>query len=459
MNHSIQRLPKVSFLVGTLSLMAMMACEPETISGGGTATPTPSPVNPPGTGDPSGGTTVPGAPPPDTAAPVDSLGFFVQLVDRKDVMPYWEHQGGPTQTHDFDSKCVVATDETSPSKLDIQCTVDAMEEDVFYNGVDFQLHVPSKMCTFVHHQLYYYFRAPAGVGNPNIQYDVDANGSLGYDTNNDGVINTTIAARAAADLAIPYSSGPWTALDIDGAGQPACRWDYTHLVPPGPNCCEGSYTSRIRTWDTTLTTPAYVSRTTTGDWGGKASNCLAGPAVDDALGRNGWPLIHVNKVDGVGLNTKLTLSTPIEKVNHIPSANGPVIGTHYVANYYNSTDHSTNNTRAVPIAFTYKNPLSAFPNSVYSNGQGEAYWAECRDQASELKARIRVYVREWNTYNQFQLKAAGDPNVGGFESTPFGQYPNNDWMDWQDLSPNVLPSIAAGEASFKGYFTFFLGEN
>ena len=61
------------------------------------------------------------------------------------------------------------------------------------------------------------------------------------------------------------------------------------------------------------------------------------------------------------------------------------------------------------------------------------YWFECLDDASELIARIELFVREWNEEAEFDID--GDPNTTGWE-TEWEDEPIDDVGDWATVTPD-----------------------
>jgi hypothetical protein len=60
----------------------------------------------------------------------------------------------------------------------------------------------------------------------------------------------------------------------------------------------------------------------------------------------------------------------------------------------------------------------------------DTYEFQCLDTAKEIKNRIRLMIREWNTDADFV--EGGDPDAGGAEGS-FPAEPNNDYLDWNDF--------------------------
>jgi hypothetical protein len=315
----------------------------------------------------------------------DVAGFYMRVYDGSDIK-YYMHKAGT----DFDDECVVATDETDPTKKDITCVVDIPEEDLRFHGVSLQYNVPSTMCDYVWYMPYYFENYQLGIGPTALYYDIDRNGAICNDLggDNDG---TCDAGELLAD---------YTTSGLIG-DTPTCAYDFSAF--DGPNCCVGSYVVTGRDWNSGAN--AYTIREAVyGEWGGDPGSCLQGPAIEtQAKASSGWPLADIFYVKGEGLNKTYEPSSPIEKQ----------VGNVYLANYFDPTDHTS--------------PHAGYPAAL--NNTSRYYELRCLDRAHELNARIRVQIREWNEYSEWLLGATGDPDTTGTEAD-FPGFDINDFYDW-----------------------------
>jgi len=202
-------------------------------------------------------------------------------------------------------------------------------------------------------------------------------------------------------------------------GEPKCNFDHTQPDTDRPNCCTGKYSLVVRTWNGAGATPGYQSTSTLVDWGGKESNCLAGAAMDtQSRDKDGHPETDISYVEGTGLNRTYTINSPLKL---------QTFSNLYAANYFDPADHAPNTVPKghILIPFGYR-------SSPY-------YELDCLDRALEYKARIRIMIREWNTYSEWQKKGSGDSNVIGFEPNPWGAYGLGDLFDWGNF-PLVYPN-------------------
>lgn len=307
----------------------------------------------------------------------DAAGFYVRHVETAQYR-YLTHKGDTT----LDSECTAARGELAT------CYVEAEELDLHFNGLTLQYNVPSDMCSYLQFRSYYYFNRAAGFGPALVIVDTDAAGSVGVDPGNTGTV-----------------TGP--AL--------TCPFDYTSIE--GPNCCEGTYTSVSRTWDTTLTPPGYtISGTALNQrWGGDAKNCISGPAVDShPKNIAGFPVPLIYYVSGTGVNSLYPIKAPIgDRVSNI-----------YPSNYFSSADHGGG--ASIPTAVV--NPYYQF---------------SCLDTSHEVLSEIRVMVRDWNTTAAFTNIVLTPSNHGlmGTEPAPWDTLLNNDFRDWGDFL-NTYPALS-----------------
>jgi hypothetical protein len=141
-----------------------------------------------------------------------------------------------------------------------------------------------------------------------------------------------------------------------------------------------------------------------------------GPAVDtQSKSFFGWPLTDTYFVDGTGLNKTYDVAAPIKSLR---TANV------YVSNYFETADHA-----GAPVAGT----PAGMDTGVYTT-QGYYQWV-CVDRANEIKARIRLQVREWNTAAAFddRVNTPTGHSTTGNETSPVSGVPINDFEDWKDL--------------------------
>jgi hypothetical protein len=217
---------------------------------------------------------------------------------------------------------------------------------------------------------------------------------------------------------------------IDSAKNPQCAFDYSTLE--GPNCCTGKYTLTITSIDASGVPSTDIS---TAEWGGTPSECLDGPATTiDPKDGNGFPVYLYRFVEGIGTNNVFEVPKMLDNELTDPRKVGWNIS---AANYF---------TGPTPSPFLYPpHVFSAEGKAKLPSARRPAryYEVQCLDRAEEMRARIRVQLREWNDYTALQNRTAPGEDASGNENYYYEQYqtnyPYNDYWDWADMTTNTLP--------------------
>lgn len=329
-------------------------------------------------------------------------GFKISSVGT-DNFNYLIHKGTGAPTDNFSDECAVLS--TSSDK-DISCIIEARELDLFQFGAAVRVNVPQNLCEYVSVSRPYYYNFPPG------------NGPLIVIDNRLGSTDQTISGITAAAGTIKVGNDTKTSI--------YCDYDYgaegnLNYVQGGPNCCVGNYEVYTTSDQNIVSTPVKSS------WGGKVSNCLKGPAMQrdsfyTGLTSSGHPRSVIFPVLSSGMNEAYRILSP-ESLR---------LGSNvYTSNYFVSADHPNGGGR--PVCTMSVNGFQA--TNLY-------HQFTCYDRASEVKARIRVMIREWNTDTEYNLGAAGDPDTGGSEPS-FGNPANNDVGDMKDLGDTAPPSLSS----------------
>ncbi len=300
------------------------------------------------------------------------------------------------------------TDTSATAVRDIFCTMEAKEFDLAFNGVILKINIPPDMCSYVGFDPYYFYSWQAGQGPDFLSYDVSANGS---------VIAGSVVAKYGGPTGTDASS-----VVFFKDGSPSCIYDHTN--DEGPNCCYGKYSGVVRNFDTT--TGTFQSSTIDDKWGGAASNCLSGPAVEVNSGKdiNGFPLGFIYYTENVGISAEYSIAPRIGKQT---SSVG-------IANQFVSSDYPLNNPN-VPTAFLVPRGDPAVDKKEFL--PNPYYTIMCFDRAKEIKARLRLLIQEWNVDSEFakQGTANADPDTVGTEES-FPPFDKNDFFDWKDFAYN-----------------------
>ena len=369
-------------------------------------------------------------------------------------------------------QCRVDLDAVNPADRDIVCTTESTELDLMTLGLTMKFNVPTSLkCPYVFTMSPYFF-----------QYEPPRNDSAvnpstpAIEPQYVRVIENRLGASPTYSAVGYYDSGltqtnPYF-FSTGNSGSYRCGFDYT--LADGPNCCEGRYTEVNTLIDTEnpapgLTTYRQVS------WGGKRSSCLNGPALALNRGPSGWPVLKVwrmeDQVDqGVaqavlnqGFESPMDVLSKIEhKIADDVKPDGLNFGEFVVQSLY---DKELGTTRYLATHYTGTMPKGFSDLLDYydsADGLGLHYMAAyadpryytviCTDDTKEVKARIRVAIREWNTRDA--LKAATEPtgnedNIGGVEDE-FPDFPNGDYLDWNDTDGWYRYNGATTQSSYPG---------
>lgn len=338
----------------------------------------------------------------DNGAPTTATGFRVRVKAKTGVDSFL-HRFGSVGT-----PCEIPkADADVPT--DINCMLNMMEYDIWFHGFEYELNVPEGFCHFIEERPYGYYLAPAGAPPQSVQMEV-VNGNV-TDCVVDGV-----AAIGFGGLSCNTGEGM---LFADGTFH--CEYNYNRTNPNRPNCCQGPLTAEI-----TVFTPndqgqlVGVIRVVNIEGGGKYQNCIDSPhkyAPNWPQTTESMPATTVLELGNASYTRTQRLPSDMELRATRPQTRSVTLlaGFHDWAAYAaNPATWST--TRTVPRAFA---PLMDKGRSgnftagtpIASVGDG-SYQFSCLGPAGELRHRIRLYLNEWNTIEDFQeFKTNGDPSV------------------------------------------------
>jgi hypothetical protein len=346
--------------------------------------------------------------PDPTEDPNDQAGFFLKVTSDSATVTLHRSDtayGGDPGTGNFSTECRIEEGTSLAADKDILCIAEVEELDLFFSELKIQYHFPPSMCSYAKFLPYHFYAYEPGNGETNLTVTFDVDGSV-------------IANSAGVDPA---------------TGEPTCAYDYSADGGTGPNCCVGSYT--LTTTQKNTPDPDTIS-ISSGDWGGKASSCLTGPALSesysDHISVDGYPLTSVTYVEGKGLNDTFTIPATIKA-----TFGGYLMDNNfYAANFYKVSDHSAQSPGVLPAdrPLAMRNPA----NLTISYLPSDTYKFECHNRAEEIQYRIRLMIREWNTH---PIAQGGDPDVTVGNDPDFPDGPINDRGDWFDLG-NAYPGAS-----------------
>lgn len=329
-----------------------------------------------------------------------------------------------------------------------RCMLNMMEYDLWYHGFSYELNVPPQFCEYVEEQPYYYWESMAGV--PPATATISALDGVITICNADGVAGAIAPGGASCTV----GEGVFTA-----AGGFRCDYDYTAPGSLGRNCCQGT-TQLSLTTRTTSGNPPVVSSVTSSlriEQSGRLANCITSPHtyIDN------WPK---SATTGLAIDSVLELGgNQFTRVQQIPSAfkvfnEAKRYSTSAVV--FNAGMHDWNQYAISPAGWgtarQVPRPLRPIrdrgPNGNWSPVGAldtnllefdGSYEFRCIGPAGEIKHRLRLYVNEWNTTEDFEafktngIATAVDPSRQGLagvdcSAVNLGQTCNTFW-GFQDI--------------------------
>ncbi len=219
------------------------------------------------------------------------------------------------------------------------------------------------------------------------------------------------------------------------------------------NCCFGEYK---------VYTGRNAEPSSQGEWGGNFKECIGGPGRFswDSHNKTGEPITEVTNTKEDGLKEEYELNALINIYDgHKGSNKKPP--SFITANYWEEAEEK--------VFLTSESKLKVyFPKAPTENNftkddkRGNPYFVwTCFDRAKEIKHRIILLIREWNTqkeYNKFKetLGSSGDPDIVGEEGDLCDYYTSDenllferdsycndllDLDDWQTDEPGTYPEV------------------
>lgn len=284
----------------------------------------------------------------------------------------------------YSSKCSITP---GANQSDLTCIIDIPEAEIYMNGVSLVHHLPPNMCRYLRRTPYWFYNKEIGTGPSSISI------SRIY---KDGVLDSFSCSVDGSPVST--SCNGFSEVTINPANLDVkCNYDLS-WTQNGTNCCLGTYSLTVD--DTkNITAPISSSNsvsTTANSWGGNAANCTGGVSKEiwpytGAV--SGLPLSVVDKSRS-GLDAALTMKPPIETISTRTSIN--------ISNYFTPVTHTHDGfvSAATSTLPYFIDPIDDRSGSAVTSGH-ESYEYECLDEAFETLHRIRVYIREWDTYQDF----------------------------------------------------------
>jgi hypothetical protein len=307
--------------------------------------------------------------------------------------------------------------------LDVRCFMDGEEEDIHFNNLKLTSAAGKGICEYIQVYPYSFWQyAPLQTDPTTATYD--------YHT---------------GCLATPTET-PTPELLCEG----------NYVSGSGPNCDEGSVKITTHTWTVdSLSVCSIDTKTTyTMKCGGKKTNCLQGPVRDilsDAQIQGGNRAIIYASSEGQKVTSDFTSPISHSDFTNLRIANGTL---------NNKCSSSIADTDAFSDYVATQNPFVALTAIPFSGGSNPYYQVACLDAAKDIKARIRIIVRNWN--RSFRTKDEIDKDnpdstlaLANYLMNPTGSSFGKSYVDHYDwdnqYSTLYAASVNAGSCAVPNY--------
>lgn len=327
-------------------------------------------------------------------------------------------------TFDADSQCEISTSESS--NQDLSCVMDVNEQDLYYHGFRIEYVIPTGMCDYFNFRNHWHYDQEVGTGPIAVwlrKYVDDDGGASGspecFVMNSDGVWYPTDPSVDAhpGDGATIGNGDDCESLGVDAGlelrninpqnGNPTCIYDRT--ADFGTNCCHGNYDRYIQTIDNQDTADDGLSMgtdlTTDLSYGSEKNmgKCLQGAAIlDGNWTKNDYGIprgkIYFTRERGIAERYQL----PGLSQKHNKGQN------QIYANWYAGVEGvDTRHSHSGPVnGGSSTRPIFHAPledrSGDYQISSGQTpYEFRCLNENNEVLHRIRFYIREYNSREQF----------------------------------------------------------
>lgn len=326
----------------------------------------------------------------------DAQNFYVGVETTSELISHVRSITG------FNTSCGISKDSTANE--DVTCLVDVPEAELHNKNLELKFNVPPGMCRYLQRDIYWFFDREVGQGPKTISATVAK--TIDIDGNLLSAAYSCVIDGIAGDCTNNAVSNPEINATLKPDSQ-IFKCVYDHSEANLPNCCFGNYALTVTT---TTTGPGInLSETTTSEasWGGDYSKCIGGP------GRTNWTMFAESD-QFKGLPVSLITYAPygITDKQTVTSALDLRISENiHTSNYYGATVNHTHTgykdlitTSNLPYYITPIDDRSGTKfdsRGTYLISAHDSYEFRCIDEADEVKHRIRVYVRDWDTYPDY----------------------------------------------------------
>lgn len=349
----------------------------------------------------AGGDNFPSVLPDDPTAGFDTSGLFIGVRNTTEISSHVRTVGS------FGTSCAIAGDAAS---TDLVCYVDVPEGDLYFQGVDLVYGAPAGMCRYLRRETYWYYNEEVGYGPSSLTINVNLDAAS-------NITSSSCTADGVGPVACTNANFPDLNFEI-GDGDIVASCVYDRKEQERENCCLGDYTL---TKNVTTTPPGTTETSVTSEkWYESRDglkSCIGGGArlnwPTNGFSRNGFPVPLIELAEN-GISGTYEVKASLQSPND---------GTQYSsANFYTTTvkhTHSSFGTVLTSNLPYFIDPITDRNGTLMTRGN-DAYTFSCLDDAYEVLHRVRVYVREWDTYANYLAYIASNgvtsvPDVPGDE--------------------------------------------
>ncbi len=355
--------------------------------------------------------------------------------------------------------CKISVNEES-STADMYCMFDVLEGDLFFHKLEFEYNAPPGMCDYVFFKTHWHYNQKSGYGplevykkkklKPVRRYcPVRQTSDLchgdckeGNDTNPN---NSDCNIEDGEEYCLGRSATSIDEETCEDTASELCKYNNTHSEDEGENCCIGEYNLYDVEKSTTEPENEGIS------WGGNLRECIGG------LGRfaggegghtpDGHPSILIEN-SKAGLRKTYEIPAIIDslvtkrKVRKCKDGFHPKKKSFVTANYWTGIEDGTDTPQFYKPDNTHYDyhpevrPKSGYPYITFA----------CKDQAHEIKHRIHLIIREWNSQEEFRdfkesQGDSGDPDVVGEAGGDCDYYEHEEDYDEENRKCNDMQDV------------------
>lgn len=305
----------------------------------------------------------------------------------------------------------------------INCRLEAEEMDLTYYGASFSVLTSPGMCEYVRYRPVSYWTRPPGRTSASFIVYEDFSGDETACGSAPSIPEISTPSGGAPYTWLPTAgSGTWTSArsygssycdsgdcfnggDIDNPTTPGCHFNYSGAG--GPNCDDGSYTLKTVSCAESSGVCDCTVVTSIVQCGGSNLSCMAGPVRDMQFEKN-LSSSATSAVTDTFAGTfepnsgatelKFTISAPGAPLQD-PTT--PKYTNAYLANWVKTNaclgadGYTYDSDNWAIINEVESTTASTYPTDLFS-GRSPFYAFECLDAAQDVKARIRVQIRDWD---------------------------------------------------------------